>query len=191
MKSCERRAGDVCYQRGRFRVVKSTGGGYWLEVLLSCGRGPWARIELYDYVSNAWGFAKKLHREIDGWTKLPLVRRPESKELIRAWRAFSEETFATNNAKGFGMPEGANIHWDGNQIALMHGELSEAHEGLRKNLMDDKLTHRNAVEVELADVVIRIMNYAKERNLDVAGAIVEKAAFNRTRPHMHGAGKQF
>ncbi len=107
-----------------------------------------------------------------------------------AWNEFAKKTHATHKEKGFAMPSASPVIWDGNQIALMHGELSEAHEALRKDLMDDKLTHRKGVEVELADVIIRIMNYAADRHLDVAGAVIEKAKFNEGRPFMHG-GKKF
>lgn len=48
----------------------------------------------------------------------------------------------------------------GEMFCLMHSEVSEAMEGVRKNLMDDKLPHRKMVEVELADVLIRIADYA-------------------------------
>lgn len=69
----------------------------------------------------------------------------------------------------------------GERIALMHSELSEAFEAHRKDLMDDHLTHRKGLEVELADAVIRILDFAGAENLDLAGAIIEKAEYNRHR----------
>lgn len=74
----------------------------------------------------------------------------------------------------------------GELIALVHSELSEALEGDRKNLMDDKLPHRKMFEVELADAIIRIFDIAAGFDLDLGGAYVEKMAYNRTRAdHQH------
>lgn len=69
----------------------------------------------------------------------------------------------------------------GELICLMHSELSEAMEGVRKNLMDDKLPNRKMEEVELADAMIRILDYAGAFNLDIGGALVEKLVYNSTR----------
>lgn len=66
-------------------------------------------------------------------------------------------------------------------VALMHSELSEALEADRKNLMDDKLPHRNGIEVELADLIIRVLDTAEYLNLDVAGALIEKNRYNISR----------
>lgn len=69
----------------------------------------------------------------------------------------------------------------GELIALAHSELSEALEGHRKNLMDDKLPHRPMVEVELADTVIRILDTARGLGMDLGGAMAEKMLYNAVR----------
>lgn len=68
------------------------------------------------------------------------------------------------------------------KLMLTVSELSEAMEGDRKNLMDDKLPHRPMREVELADALIRIFDLAGAYDMDLAGALVEKMAFNAQRP---------
>lgn len=74
----------------------------------------------------------------------------------------------------------------GELIALCHSELSEALEGHRKNLMDDKLPHRKMVEVELADCCIRIFDVACALKMDLQGAYEEKMNYNATRAdHKH------
>lgn len=67
------------------------------------------------------------------------------------------------------------------KIALIHSEVSEALEGVRKGLMDDHLTNRPMIEVELADAMIRILDLAGHEGYDVAGAIMEKLQYNSQR----------
>lgn len=69
----------------------------------------------------------------------------------------------------------------GELLCLIHSEISEAMEGERKNLMDDKLPHRRMAEVELADAVIRILDYAGAFGYDIGGAIIEKLEYNAKR----------
>lgn len=69
----------------------------------------------------------------------------------------------------------------GERLMLVVSEIVEAFEGERKNLMDDKLPHRRMPEVELADALIRIFDYAEEQGYDIGGAMKEKMAYNAVR----------
>jgi NTP pyrophosphatase (non-canonical NTP hydrolase) len=94
-----------------------------------------------------------------------------------------------SNAKDKGWWDGEKRN-DGEAIALMHSELSEALEALRTgNPLDAKCPEFSNLTIELADCVIRIMDYCGANNLPLADAIVAKHNFNKTRPHKHG--KQF
>ena len=66
-------------------------------------------------------------------------------------------------------------------LMLIVSEIAEAMEGERKNLMDDKLPHRPMAEVELADALVRIFDYAGGFGYDIGGAFVEKMAYNAIR----------
>lgn len=67
------------------------------------------------------------------------------------------------------------------KLALVHSEVSEAVEGVRKGLMDDHLKDRPMAEVELADAIIRAFDLAGHEGWDLAGAIVEKLYYNAQR----------
>lgn len=71
-------------------------------------------------------------------------------------------------------------------IALMHSELSEMLEGVRKPGPDSHCPTFTSEEVELADLLIRAFDYAGGFKLRLAQAIEAKLAFNATRPLMHG-----
>jgi NTP pyrophosphatase (non-canonical NTP hydrolase) len=80
---------------------------------------------------------------------------------------------------------------EGELIALMHSELSEALEAMRRgNPPDDKIPEFSGVEAELADVIIRIMDMAASKGYRVGDAIVAKINYNKNRPYKHG-GKKF
>lgn len=101
---------------------------------------------------------------------------------IQDWQ---DEVHATARAKGFydappSVPE---------KLALIHSEVSEALEAYR----DDELAMRvepsgkpEGLVVELADVVIRVLDLCAALDLSLEDAMRAKAAFNATRPHKHG-----
>lgn len=110
------------------------------------------------------------------------------RRFARAFNDMAESVHATAVSKGWW--DGGDRN-DGEAIALMHAELSEALEALREgNPASEKAAGFTAVEEELADTIIRIMDLSVWRGWDVAGALAAKAQYNTGRQYRHG-GKQF
>lgn len=80
--------------------------------------------------------------------------------------------------------------WDsrnvGEKLALIHSEVSEAMEADRKGLQSDHIGGFTGVEEEMADIIIRVLDFCHENNLRLGAAIQAKMVYNLSRPHMHG-----
>jgi NTP pyrophosphatase (non-canonical NTP hydrolase) len=105
--------------------------------------------------------------------------------------------FEDNKRKGFWeTPEGIRLYEEGykayqllkkaEKIALIHSEVSECLEGVRKPQDSDHIPGFTLEEEEMADALIRIFDYCGGFGLRLAKATEAKLEFNRTRPHKHG-----
>lgn len=81
----------------------------------------------------------------------------------------------------------------GDVIALCHSELSESLEEYRNNVAinmayykADNPTKPEGPLVEMADCIIRILDFATHVGVDMAQVIRMKMEYNKTRPHRHG-----
>lgn len=69
---------------------------------------------------------------------------------------------------------------DGELIALMHSELSEALEAMRSS------GRKEDIAEELADCCIRIFDYCGAKEIDLEKDLLKKIEYNKTRPYRHG-----
>ena len=101
--------------------------------------------------------------------------------IIAAFSTQAKLIASWNAAQGFWESENT-----GEKIALMHSELSEALEADRKNLTSDHITSFMGIEEELADCMIRILDFAGHHDLRLGEAFIAKLQYNLSRPFRHG-----
>lgn len=115
----------------------------------------------------------------------------------RSYRQSVDKGFHDNEPTEY--PE--KLWYDSMKLDLMHSELSEALEEMRSGHPVDEtyypftghgqtVSKPEGVPSELADTVIRIMDFCGANNIDLEAIITEKLDYNATRERMHG-GRSF
>lgn len=129
---------------------------------------------------------------------LGLHRGAHAESVVRAVQVLTErrlgavlrEAHAVARSKGW--HDGADWSDPQRQLAglmLITTEVAEAAECVRAGhltAMQGANGKPEGLPSELADIVIRLGDYAGAMGIDIEAAVTEKAAFNKRRPHRHG-----
>jgi len=123
-----------------------------------------------------------------------LIERVERAEK-RTLNALRDEAY--DNAKAHGFHDVSRPV--GDAMMLITTEVGEAFEAFREGSpvsemryapLDESKGERVGkpigVPSELADIVIRVLDFCGEHDIDIERVVIEKMAYNRSRPFRHG-----
>lgn len=122
-----------------------------------------------------------------------LIKYKDQLPVVAALNLLTEACFSNSVDKGFydDFPpndnEQAQLAYKSMKIALMHSELSEALEALRKpGGVDKHCPEFPNLDIELADVLIRVFDFCGANDINIGAAVFNKMAANAARPYKHG-----
>jgi NTP pyrophosphatase (non-canonical NTP hydrolase) len=131
------------------------------------------------------------HNDPPEWADAPNRRSNpiDWPSFIRIGEAIARQIHSTAEEHGFhrvGNPPRMRSELEA--VALMHSELGELTEALRSPAMpfSDHIPDFYASEEELADVIIRILEYSVQHGCRTLEAVQAKVEYNKGRPYRHG-----
>ena len=115
---------------------------------------------------------------------------------LNALNLLGTQIYRNAKSKGFWSDDVARTPLIPEKIALMHSELSEALEEYRNGHGPTEIYYNDSnpakpegIPAEIADVIIRALDFCAGYNIDIDEVIRLKMAYNATRPYMHGGKK--
>jgi NTP pyrophosphatase (non-canonical NTP hydrolase) len=109
--------------------------------------------------------------------KKSINKQSQINSKIYSLNALANDIHLKENAKWWDNPNSSKER----RLLLIHSEVSEAAEGVRKNKMSDKLPGRTLEEEEFADILIRTLDYMVGYGMDIDSLVREKRAYNANR----------
>lgn len=94
----------------------------------------------------------------------------------------AKECHEIARSKGFYERAGEGESFLSEKLLLVVSEITEAQDAIRDG---DELGEA----LEIADALIRLLDYAEFRGIDIDAVVRRKIDFNKTRPYMHGRAK--
>lgn len=118
--------------------------------------------------------------------KIDIITEEQDRQFSASVDAMAIMIQERNAEKGF-WDEG-RMRNKGELMALMHSEISEMLEAVRRKVpaMAEKVPEFTEEEEELADLFIRGLDYAGGFGLRLGDAILAKLKYNAMRPFKHG-----